>query len=100
MFSALLMAVLDGVQNKINPGKPLDRDIYHMSKDELSKFDHTPGSLAEALDALKKDNKFLLQGGVFTQDVIDAWIEYKMENEIDPLRLRPHPHEFFLYYDN
>jgi len=100
MFSALMMAMLDGIQNKIKPGKPLDRDIYHMTKDELSKYDHTPGSLVEALEALQKDHKFLLEGGVFTQDVIDAWIEYKMDNEVDPLRLRPHPHEFFLYYDN
>ena len=70
------------------------------SKDELSKYDHTPGSLPDALAALEKDHKFLLEGGVFTKDVIEAWIEYKMENEVDPLRLRPHPYEFHLYYDN
>ena len=100
MFSAMLMAVLDGIKNKTKPGKPLDRDIYEMSKKELDKWPHTPASLEEALNALKADHKFLLQGDVFTKDVIDAWIDYKMENEVEPLRLRPHPHEFFLYYDN
>jgi glutamine synthetase len=101
MFSALMMAALDGIVNKINPGKPLDRDIYHMTKEELSAHaPTTPGSLAEALDALRNDHKFLLAGGVFTEDVIDGWIEYKMEYEVDPLRLRPHPFEFHLYYDS
>jgi glutamine synthetase len=100
MFSALLMAMLDGIKSKIKPGKPLDRDIYHMTKEELSKYDTTPASLFDALEALRKDHKFLLEGDVFTSDVIDAWIDYKMDNEIDPLRLRPHPHEFYLYYDN
>ncbi|MDH3421895.1 MAG: hypothetical protein OEN00_02820, partial [Gemmatimonadota bacterium] len=100
MFSALLMAVIDGIKNKVDPGKPLDRDIYDMTPKELSKWPHTPGSLSEALEALRKDHKFLLEGSVFTQDVVDSWIDYKIENEVDPLRLRPHPHEFFLYYDN
>jgi glutamine synthetase len=101
MFSALMMAALDGIQNKIKPGKPLDRDIYHMTKEELGKAaKHTPGSLMEALDALKGDHKFLLAGGVFTEDVIEAWIDYKIQNEVDPMRLRPHPYEFHLYYDN
>jgi glutamine synthetase len=96
-----MMAALDGVVNKIKPGKPLDRDIYHMTKDELTAHAATtPGSLAEALDALRKDHKFLLAGGVFTEDVIDGWIDYKMEYEVDPLRLRPHPYEFNLYYDS
>jgi glutamine synthetase len=100
-FSAMLMAMLDGIQNKIKPGKPLDRDIYHMSKEELEKHaKHTPGSLAEALEALEADHKFLLAGGVYTEDVIEAWISYKRDNEVDPLRLRPHPYEFHLYYDN
>jgi len=99
-FSALLMAVLDGVKNKIDPGKTLDRDIYHMSKAELDKTAKTPASLEEALNALQKDHAFLLEGGVFTKDLIDTWIEYKMENEVEALRLRPHPHEFFLYYDS
>jgi glutamine synthetase len=89
------------MQNKIKPGKPLDRDIYHMSKEELSKAaPTTPGSLSEALEALEGDHKFLLAGGVFTDDVIQGWIEYKREYEVDPLRLRPHPYEFHLYYDN
>jgi glutamine synthetase len=101
MFSALMMAALDGIQNKIKPGKPLDRDIYHMTKEELAAHaPTTPGSLVEALEALRKDHKFLLAGGVFTEDVIDGWIDYKMEYEVDPLRLRPHPHEFHLYYDS
>lgn len=99
-FAAMLMAVLDGIKNEIDPGEPLDRDIYDMTPEELSEWQHTPASLEEALGALKDDHAFLLEGDVFTQDVVDAWIEYKMENEVDPLRLRPHPHEFFLYYDN
>ncbi|HEX9691939.1 MAG TPA: type I glutamate--ammonia ligase [Gemmatimonadales bacterium] len=100
MFSAMLMAVLDGIQNKIEPGEPLDRDIYEMSREELSHYRHTPGSLPEALEALQHDHEFLLRGGVFTEDLIDTWIRYKMDHEVDPLRLRPHPHEFFLYYDS
>jgi glutamine synthetase len=100
VFSAMLMAVLDGIQNKIDPGKSLDRDIYDMSKEELAEWPNTPASLEEALHALQDDHDFLLQGDVFTQDVVDGWITYKMENEVNPLRLRPHPHEFFLYYDN
>jgi glutamine synthetase len=100
MFSALLMAVLDGIQNKLDPGEPLDRDIYEMTPEELGEWQSTPGSLEEALGALGDDHEFLLQGDVFTKDVVEGWISYKMENEVDPLRLRPHPHEFFLYYDN
>ena len=100
MFSAMLMAVLDGIQNEIDPGEPLDRDIYEMTKEELAEWQNTPASLEEALNALGEDHEFLLQGDVFTKDVVDGWINYKMENEVDPLRLRPHPHEFFLYYDN
>ncbi len=100
MFSALLMAALDGINNKIDPGEPLDRDIYEMTPEELAEWPHTPGSLEEALAALKDDHAFLLEGDVFTEDVVDAWIDYKTENEVDPLRLRPHPYEFFLYYDN
>ncbi|MSR23345.1 MAG: type I glutamate--ammonia ligase [Gemmatimonadetes bacterium] len=98
-FSAMLMAMIDGIKNKTKPGTPLDRDIYHMSKEELDKTNKTPGTLDEALAALGEDHAFLLQGGVFTEDVISTWIEYKIENEIQPLRLRPHPHEFALYYD-
>ncbi|MEX1256276.1 MAG: type I glutamate--ammonia ligase [Gemmatimonadota bacterium] len=99
-FSAMLMALMDGINNKIEPGKPLDRDIYHMTKAELDKTPKTPASLEESLEALKKDHAFLTQGGVFTDDLIQTWIDYKMENEVEALRLRPHPHEFFLYYDN
>jgi len=99
MFSAMLMAVLDGIENEIDPGAPLDRDIYDMSREELAQYGQTPGSLEEALEALEEDHAFLTNGGVFTEDVISGWIDYKMENEVDPLRLRPHPHEFHLYYD-
>ncbi len=98
-FSALLMAALDGIENKIDPGDPLDKDIYGLPKEELELIPSAPGSLDEALMSLKEDNAFLLKGDVFTQDAIDMWIDYKMENEVDQVRLRPHPHEFFMYYD-
>lgn len=98
-FAAMLMAGLDGIQNKIHPGDPLDKDIYGLSPEELSKVPSACGSLEEAMAALKKDHEFLLKGDVFTQDVIDMWMEYKKEKEADPVRLRPVPHEFFLYYD-
>lgn len=98
-FSALLMAVIDGIQNKIDPGEPLDKDIYDLSPEELVNVPKTPGSLEEALAALREDHEFLLRGDVFTPDVIDTWIWYKTENEVDALRLRPHPYEFCMYYD-
>jgi glutamine synthetase len=98
-FSAMLMAMLDGIQNKINPGEPLDRDIYDLPPEEASNVATTPGSLQDSLTALANNHEFLLRGDVFTKDVIDTWIEYKMENEVDALRLRPHPYEFCLYYD-
>ncbi|MDL2269876.1 type I glutamate--ammonia ligase [Desulfosarcina sp. OttesenSCG-928-A07] len=98
-FSAILMAALDGIQNKIDPGDPLDKNIYDLPPEELSEIPSAPGSLDEALAALAVDKAFLLKGDVFTQDVIDMWIEYKTANEVDPVRLRPHPHEFHLYYD-
>ncbi|MCD6261720.1 MAG: type I glutamate--ammonia ligase [Deltaproteobacteria bacterium] len=98
-FSAILMAALDGIENKIDPGDPLDKDIYGLSPEELADIPSAPGSLEEAIDALSEDHDFLLKGDVFTQDVIDMWIKYKTENEINPLKLRPHPHEFFLYFD-
>ena len=98
-FSAILMAVLDGIQNKIDPGDPLDKNIYDLPPEELAKVPSAPGSLDEALNCLKADHEFLMKGGVFTQDVLDMWAEYKTANEIDPVRLRPHPHEFFLYFD-
>ena len=98
-FSAMLMAVIDGIQNKMDPGEPLDKNIYDLPPEELAEVESAPGSLEEALDALKDDHEFLLKGDVFTQDVIDTWIEYKTENEVNPVKLRPHPHEFFLYFD-
>ena len=99
-FTAMLMAALDGIQNKINPGTPMDRDIYELSKKELAKTKKVPASLGDALDALEKDHKFLTQGNVFTEDLIETWISYKRENELDEMALRPHPYEFELYYDN
>jgi len=98
-FSAILMAVLDGIQNKIDPGDPLDKDIYNLPPEELAEIPSAPGSLEEALEALKADQEFLLKGDVFTRDAIDMWIDYKTEKEINDVKLRPHPHEFYLYYD-
>ena len=98
-FSAVLMAALDGIENKIDPGDPLDKNIYDLPPEELAGIASAPGSLDEALAALEADHEFLLKGDVFTKDVIDMWISYKTENEVNPVRLRPHPHEFFLYYD-
>ena len=98
-FSAMLMAVIDGIQNKIDPGDPLDKDIYNLPPEELAEIPSAPGSLDEAIEALKADQEFLLKGDVFTPDAIDMWIEYKTENEINDVKLRPHPHEFYLYYD-
>ena len=99
MFTAIMMAVLDGIQNKIDPGQPLDKDIYAMTTEELAKIPHVPGSLADSLDALDADHEFLLKGNVFTDDLIQKYVEYKRENEVSELALRPHPFEFFLYYD-
>jgi glutamine synthetase len=98
-FSALLMAALDGIENRIHPGEPLDKDIYALSPEELANVPSTPGSLQESLKALEEDHEFLLKGDVFTEDVIETWVEYKTLNEIDPVRMRPHPHEFKLYFD-
>lgn len=98
-FSALLMAALDGIENRIDPGGPLDRDIYAMTPEELADVPSTPPSLEAALNALEKDHEFLLKGDVFTQDVIDKWIEFKREAEVDAIRMRPHPYEFKLYFD-
>ena len=98
-FSAILMAVIDGIQNKIHPGPPLDRDIYDMPPDELATVPKAPGSLEESLDALEHDHDFLLRGDVFTDDVIATWLRFKREKEIGPMQLRPHPYEFCLYYD-
>jgi glutamine synthetase len=98
-FSAMLMAGIDGIENKIDPGEPLDKNIYALSAEEKAGIESMPGSLQEALDCLAEDHDFLLKGGVFTEDAIQTWIEYKREEECDPVRLRPHPHEFELYYD-
>lgn len=98
-FSAMLLAGLDGIQNKIDPGDPLDKDIYALSPEELADVPTAPGSLEEALQALEDDHDYLLKGDVFTRDAIDMWLSYKREREVDALRLRPHPYEFFLYYD-
>ena len=93
------MASIDGIQNKINPGEPLDKDLYDLPPEQAAEVQQTPGSLAEVLTALERDHAFLLRGDVFTEDVIETWIEYKRENEVDALRLRPHPYEFCMYYD-
>jgi len=98
-FSALLMAALDGIQNKIDPGNPLDVNIYDLAPEEAANVPTTPHTLEAALEALRDDHDFLLKGDVFTPDVIDTWIEYKMENEVEALKLRPHPYEFTMYYD-
>jgi glutamine synthetase len=99
-WTAMLMAAIEGIQNKIDPGEPLDRDIYEMTPEELGKYNKTPGSLAEAIDALEADHDFLTAGNVFTDDLVDMWITWKREEELDPLALRPHPYEFHLYYDS
>ena len=98
-FSALLMAGLDGIQNKIDPGEPVDKDLYELPAEELKKIKQVPGSLGEVLNALEADHEFLLKGNVFTADLLETYISYKRENEVDPARLRPHPYEFTLYYD-
>ncbi|MFZ5833604.1 MAG: type I glutamate--ammonia ligase [Planctomycetota bacterium] len=98
-FASILMAMIDGIQNKIDPGEPLDKDIYDLEPEELAKVPKTPGSLEAALTALREDHEFLLRGDVFTADVIDTWIWYKMTNEVQAMALRPHPYEFCLYAD-
>jgi len=98
-FSAILMAIIDGIENKIDPGDPLDKDIYDLPPEELAEIPSAPGSLEESLAALKADHEFLLKGDVFTQDVIDMWISYKTKTEVNPVKLRPPPHEFYLYFD-
>jgi glutamine synthetase len=98
-FSAMLMAGLDGIQNKMDPGEPMDEDIYELVPEELAKVPSVPGSLSEALDALEANHEFLLKGDVFTDDVIETWLDFKRTVEVDELRLRPHPIEFALYFD-
>ena len=98
-FSAMLMAGLDGIRNKIEPEQPVDKDLYELAPDEHAEISQVPASLPEVLIALEEDNAYLQEGGVFTDDLIETWIDYKRTHEIDPIRLRPHPHEFELYYD-
>jgi glutamine synthetase len=98
-FAAILLAAIDGIQNKLHPGEPLDRDIYDMPPEELANVPKAPGSLDEALAALERDGDFLLRGDVFTEDVIDTWLKWKRERELEPMRLRPHPYEFCMYFD-
>ena len=98
-FAAMLMAGLDGIQNKIHPGEPLDKNIYDLPPEELATIQKAPGSLEDALRSLEDDHDFLLRGDVFTDDVIRTWIDYKRERDIAAMAQRPHPYEFFLYYD-
>jgi glutamine synthetase len=98
-FAAMLMAGLDGIKNKIDPGHPLDKDIFELDAEEAAGIPSMPGSLDEALGELEKDHKFLTEGGVFTSEFVELWINYKKKNEADPVRMRPHPYEFHLYYD-
>jgi glutamine synthetase len=98
-FSALMMAGLDGINNKIDPGDPLDTDLYELSAADLARVESVPGSLEESLDALDSDHAYLLEGGVFTEDVVQTYISYKRESEVDQVRMRPHPWEFALYHD-
>jgi glutamine synthetase len=98
-FSAMLLAGVDGIKNKIEPPEPMDKDLYDLPPEEKASVKQVPGSLEEVLDALESDHQWLLEGGVFTQDVIDTWLEYKRVHELEAVRLRPHPHEFALYYD-
>jgi glutamine synthetase len=95
----MVMAGLDGVKNKIEPPAPIDKDLYELPPEEARDVKQVPASLDAVLDSLEADHEFLLEGGVFTPDVIDTWISFKREQEIDPLRLRPNPYEFALYYD-
>jgi len=98
-FTAMLMAGLDGIQNKIDPGEPLDKDLYDLPPEEKALVPQTPGSLEEALKRLEADHEFLLKGDVFTRDVVETWLSYKRKHEAEQVALRPHPYEFYLYYD-
>jgi glutamine synthetase len=98
-FAACVMAGLDGIVNKIDPGQPIDKDLYELPPEEQKAIKQLPGSLDVVLDNLEKDHDFLLKGDVFTPDLIETWLEYKRRNEVDAIRLRPHPYEFALYYD-
>ena len=98
-FAAMLMAGIDGIQNRIEPPDPVDKDLYELPPEEHALIQQVPGSLGEVLDRLEADHDFLTAGNVFTPDLIATWIDYKRNAEVDPIRLRPHPHEFELYYD-
>jgi glutamine synthetase len=98
-FAAMLMAGIDGIRNKIEPPAPVDKDLYDLPPDELASIQQVPGSLSEVLAALEADHDYLTAGGVFPEDLIETWVEYKRVNEVDPIRFRPHPHEFEMYYD-
>jgi glutamine synthetase len=98
-FAAMLMAGLDGIENQIDPGQPLDKDIYDLGPEELAKVPSMPGSLETALDELERDQQFLLKGDVFTEEMLNTYIEFKREKEVNALRVRPHPFEFMMYYD-
>ena len=98
-FSAMTMAAIDGIENKIDPGEPMDKDIYHLTEQEYENIGSAPSSLEAALTELENDHEFLLKGGVFTADVIHYWIKYKRDNEVDAIRMRPHPYEFCMYFD-
>ena len=98
-FVVMLMAGLDGIENKIMPPDPIDKDLYDLPPEDKGKVQSVPSSLEETLNALEKDHEFLLKGDVFTSDVIETWINYKRTKEIDAIKLRPHPYEFALYYD-
>jgi glutamine synthetase len=98
-FAAMAMAGIDGIENKIDPGEPLDKDLYALSPEEAANVPQMPGSLEEALEHLEADSDFLLRGDVFTPDLIETWVSYKRENEVESVQLRPHPHEFELYFD-
>jgi glutamine synthetase len=98
-FAAMLMAGLDGIENKMDPGPPLDKDIYELDPEQMSGIASMPGSLEDALDALQRDYAFLLKGDVFTEELLRTYVDYKRSKEVDAIRLRPHPYEFALYYD-
>jgi glutamine synthetase len=98
-FSAMVMAGVDGIKNKVEPPEPVDKDLYELAPDEAAAVQQVPASLEEVLDTLEADHEYLIEGGVFTADLIETWLDFKRTNEIDPVRLRPHPHEFELYFD-
>jgi glutamine synthetase len=98
-FAAMLMAGLDGIENKMDPGQPLDKDMYELDPEQLSSIPSMPDSLEDALDALQRDHAFLVKGDVFTEELLRTYVNYKRSKEVDAIRLRPHPYEFALYYD-